>query len=336
MSSSSPAAGRAWAAASGRTLARRLRREHAQRLGPSRGAALAWRLRALRQALCAHWELDDLIGGHCASLRDAINAAALIKAVDAGEVIELNSVLAAGNWARHAAPPGVAPLRPAPRAGIPSTQLEIFRDALYGSTREVDDAGGPCSSRGTDVLAAGGSLDCRLPAPGAPADLPPAPPCTEGPSSATIPAGSSGLDPAPLGDPVASVALPPRSLDDVGLTTANDSRSCRRAQRSTRLASPPQSRQRGIEAPLQEASRTCNSSSSADGVYHRGNPFQYLSLYRKHIPGPSAKLVERYRECDEHYIAFCRRSGVAVDANALQLICYADGVGCPPAPSEGL
>lgn len=332
----SSSAGRTWAAASARTLARRLRRAHAQRLGPSRGAALAWRLRVLRQALCAHWELDDLIGGHSASFRDSINAAALIKAVDAGEIDELNSLLAAGNWARHAAPPGVAPLRTVPRAGIPSTQLEIFKDVLYGSTREVDGAGGPCSPRSADVLAASGFLDCKLPASDAPAALPPAPPCTEDTSSASLPAGSDELDPAPPGDPVAHVALKHQLFDDVDLTTAGVSRPCRREPRSTRLAPPPRPRQRELEAPLQEALRTCHSPSDADCVYHRGSPFQYLSLYRKHLTGPAAKLVERYRECDEHYIAYCRRSGVAVDANALQRISYADGDDCPHAPSDGL
>ena len=332
----SSAAGRSWAASSARTLARRLRRAHAQRLGPSRGAALAWRLRVLRQALCAHWELDVLIGGHSSSFRDAINAAALIKAVDAGEVDELNSLLAAGNWARHAAPPGVAPLRPAPRAGIPSTQLETFKDVLYGSTRGVDGAGGPCTPRGADVLAASGFLGCKLPAFDAPAALPPVPPCTEDSSSAPLPAGSDELDPAPPGDLVDHGAPVHQPFDDVDLTTAGVSRPCQREPRSTRPASPPRPRQRELEAPLRVASRTCHSSCSADIVYHRGSPFQYLSLYRKHLTGPAAKLVERYRECDEDYIAFCRRSGVAIDANALQIISYAAGDGCPHAPSDGL
>ena len=47
---------------------------------------MAKRLGGLRVTFCAHRALDDLIGGRSTSFHDAINAAALIKVVDAGEI----------------------------------------------------------------------------------------------------------------------------------------------------------------------------------------------------------------------------------------------------------
>jgi hypothetical protein len=75
-----------------RTLARRLRRAHALRLGFARGAALVKRTEDLRLPICAHWALDDLIGGRITSFRDAVQAAALANVVDAGELEELNPI----------------------------------------------------------------------------------------------------------------------------------------------------------------------------------------------------------------------------------------------------
>jgi hypothetical protein len=43
-------------------------------------------------------------------------------------------------------------------------------------------------------------------------------------------------------------------------------------------------------------------------------------LYRKHIHGPDARLVERNRQLDEQYINFCRQSGQPVELGCLQQI----------------
>ena len=49
-----------------------------------------------------------------------------------------------------------------------------------------------------------------------------------------------------------------------------------------------------------------------------------ISLQEAHT-WPNGELVERYRELDESYNAFCRRTGGTVDLNALQVVSYADG-----------
>ena len=47
-------------------------------------------------------------------------------------------------------------------------------------------------------------------------------------------------------------------------------------------------------------------------VYHKGNPYNYLALYRKHSTGAEATLVERRRVLDEAYVAYCRQAGEAI------------------------
>ena len=80
---------RRWAAASARTLARRLRRQARDERGLGRSAALAVRTKAMRAALAAHWELGDALGWHPAAMGEALSAARLLKlpttAVEAAE-----------------------------------------------------------------------------------------------------------------------------------------------------------------------------------------------------------------------------------------------------------
>jgi hypothetical protein len=127
--------GRHWAAASARTLARRLRRECRERLGGTRASALAHRCRLLRCSLAAHWALSDAVGGHSPSLADALAAAAAIHL--GGEALaEAKAGLVEGNWARHAPPPGVTRLRPQPE-GIRCSSLEEFREQLWPEPRKA-------------------------------------------------------------------------------------------------------------------------------------------------------------------------------------------------------
>ena len=96
--------GASWAAASARTLARRLRRQRRNVLGETRAAALAWRTAALRRSLDAHWRLGDRLGGHAPALSDAIRAGRLL-GLASTELAVAEEALDLGNWARHAAPP---------------------------------------------------------------------------------------------------------------------------------------------------------------------------------------------------------------------------------------
>ena len=71
--------GSKWAAASARTLARRLRRKWRLEVGLSRAQALDRRVNALRSGVLAHWQLSDELGCHFAQLSDAIEARALLR-----------------------------------------------------------------------------------------------------------------------------------------------------------------------------------------------------------------------------------------------------------------
>ncbi|CAK0824729.1 unnamed protein product, partial [Prorocentrum cordatum] len=103
---------RVWAAASARTLARRLRRERRSALGDTRAGALAHRLKFLRVALVEHWAIDDRMGCHFPSMGETVVAARLL-GWPPEEVKYYVEVLEAGNWSRHAPPPSVAgPPRP--------------------------------------------------------------------------------------------------------------------------------------------------------------------------------------------------------------------------------
>ncbi|CAK0879362.1 unnamed protein product [Prorocentrum cordatum] len=128
MSRAVTAGGEAWAAASARTLARRLRRERRAQLGQTRAAAMSYRLRGLRVALDAHWRLGDRLGGHIPTLGAAI-AAARLAGLDDAELQDTVDALETGNWCRHAPPPcasGMPPLPAAVRAVDLESTLEMM------------------------------------------------------------------------------------------------------------------------------------------------------------------------------------------------------------------
>ena len=111
--------GRPWAAASARTIARRLRRQARLRVGETRAQALAVRCKMFRAALAAHWSLGDQLGGHLPSMGGALKAAQLMGRPK--EFDEFAETEGAGNRAKHQAPPGLPPMPAAPRA------IERFR-----------------------------------------------------------------------------------------------------------------------------------------------------------------------------------------------------------------
>ena len=121
------AAGREWAAASARTLARRLRRQKRDEVGETRAAALQRRSQLARVALLAHWRVTDRLGAHLPTLRESAAAMALLGSpVDQ----ETRDLIAQSAWAKHAAPPGFKQAKPMPR-GLPAVSLEDFRASLW-------------------------------------------------------------------------------------------------------------------------------------------------------------------------------------------------------------
>ena len=99
----SPTRGKAWAARSSRTLARRLRRSWRRDLGESRAVALTRRTQLAREAIVAHWQLSDIIGAHLPQLGDALIAAKMLHVPQLEQYSDIRDL---GNWARHAPPPG--------------------------------------------------------------------------------------------------------------------------------------------------------------------------------------------------------------------------------------
>ncbi|CAK0847076.1 unnamed protein product, partial [Prorocentrum cordatum] len=123
MSRAVTAGGKAWAAASARTLARRLRRERRAQLGQTRAAAMSYRLRGLRVALDAHWRLGDRLGGHIPTL------GARLAGLDDAELQDTIDALETGNWCRHAPPPCASGMPPPPaavRAVVLESTLKIM------------------------------------------------------------------------------------------------------------------------------------------------------------------------------------------------------------------
>eukprot|EP00974_Lingulodinium_polyedra_P096570 9362270-Lingulodinium_polyedra.AAC.1 len=117
-----------WAAASARTLARRLRRRRTAENGLAWSAALAHRSKVFRAALLQHWQLERELGAHFPAFRDAARAARLLKLpVDHALIDETMELF---NWAKHSPPPGLAPLRREP-SGVSHGQLEAFRASLW-------------------------------------------------------------------------------------------------------------------------------------------------------------------------------------------------------------
>ncbi|CAK0889943.1 unnamed protein product [Prorocentrum cordatum] len=105
--SASAGGGKPWAAASARSLARRLRRERQAERGWSRAAALSRRTKALRASLDVHWRLGDAVGCYLPTLGEEVAAARLI-GCDPALLAEADAALVEGNSARHAPPPGAA------------------------------------------------------------------------------------------------------------------------------------------------------------------------------------------------------------------------------------
>eukprot|EP00959_Pyramimonas_sp_CCMP1952_P406014 8509111-Pyramimonas_sp.AAC.1 len=128
MADPEPDGKRRWAAASARTLARRRRRAWRAAVGESRALAISRRVDIFRRSLGAHWALGDALGGHEASIMAAVGAAKLIGLDELAALAEELGISA--NWARHAAPPGLARLRKVP-SGIAATELEKFRARLH-------------------------------------------------------------------------------------------------------------------------------------------------------------------------------------------------------------
>ncbi|CAK0898730.1 unnamed protein product [Prorocentrum cordatum] len=99
--------GKLWAAASARTLTRRLRWELQAERGVSRAAALARRIKALRSSVDVNWRLGDAVGRHLPTLGEEVATARLL-GCDPAPLAEADAALAEGNAARHAPPPGAA------------------------------------------------------------------------------------------------------------------------------------------------------------------------------------------------------------------------------------
>ena len=55
-------------------------------------------------------------------------------------------------------------------------------------------------------------------------------------------------------------------------------------------------------------------------------------VFRKHMRGAAARLIERGRVLDEAYLSYCRIHGQEVDLSALQVVSCASVD--PPRPSE--
>ena len=120
--------GRRWAAASARTLARRLIRSRQHEVGYSRAQAAAFRAHVIRQALLSHWQVTDGLGAHFPLFGDTLKAARL---THLGVPAEAPELLEAGNWARHSPPPGAQPFRGMPREALRLQDLERFRAELF-------------------------------------------------------------------------------------------------------------------------------------------------------------------------------------------------------------
>ena len=121
--------GKAWAASSARTLARRLRREGQKDLGATRAQAMAHRQRLFRRSVELHWQLCSKLGFFASGFADAIRAAELLHIPD---IDEYRKGLEEGNWARHAPPPQSCPkAAPIPERGLQVQHIEDFREKMY-------------------------------------------------------------------------------------------------------------------------------------------------------------------------------------------------------------
>ena len=91
--------------------------------GETRASALAVRTAAIRRALAAHWRLADRLGGHAPTFGEVVAAGRVLGIGD--DILEAAvEDLEWGNWARHAAPPRAAKLRPVPLEAISVADVE--------------------------------------------------------------------------------------------------------------------------------------------------------------------------------------------------------------------
>ena len=123
--------GKVWAAASARTLTRRLRRDGRANIGHSAATALAFRTKLFRASLSEHWALSTLVGANAPNFSDAVEGARLLGGVQADKLTELLLLRDTANWARHAPPPGLARLAAIPKGEVFAHDLERFRAQLY-------------------------------------------------------------------------------------------------------------------------------------------------------------------------------------------------------------
>ena len=102
-------------------------------------SAVHHRSQVIRRALVAHWHLTSRLCAHAPSLTESIAAAGLVNFYleDADDLRELAQ---AANWAKHAPPPGLSALKPAPKAALRAELLEAFRrDVLPGAGHSTTD-----------------------------------------------------------------------------------------------------------------------------------------------------------------------------------------------------
>ncbi|CAK0807570.1 unnamed protein product [Prorocentrum cordatum] len=121
--SASAGGGKPWAAASARSLARRLRRERQAERGWFRAAALSRCTKALRASLDVHWRLCDAVGCYLPTLGEEVATARLL-GCDPALLAEADAALVEGNSARHAPPPGAARGLPKMPDGLVARALE--------------------------------------------------------------------------------------------------------------------------------------------------------------------------------------------------------------------
>lgn len=131
-------------AASSRTLPRSRRREIRQEVGITRWQALHRRGQKLRRSLLAHWRLGDRLGGHLPSFGEAVEALRPPRVAELEVLRDARDALEGGNWARHAPPPGMAPIPAVPTQGsvLSASALEAAegdggQSALPPSTRRA-------------------------------------------------------------------------------------------------------------------------------------------------------------------------------------------------------
>ena len=97
--------------------------------------ALHYRIKVMKIAMAEHWALSEKIGKHPAQLSEAILAA---KTLGVGSVEDLQEVLAASNWAKHAPPPGMTTMPLMPKGACVAREFEVLRELLYSGQEDKE------------------------------------------------------------------------------------------------------------------------------------------------------------------------------------------------------